>query len=112
ALPCHARPGTLSQRRLPMITAAAPSFTWYERRLGPTICQRVTTACFSSEARRSWITSDFRFLYARVARATIDDASGGGHCRGIVTGHVVTDPSSRATRTTMRFGAFAAAVAR
>src|SRR5262249_25660222 len=49
---------------------------------------------------------------ARVGRATIDEASGGGHGRGTVTGHVVTEPSSWTTRTTTRFGAPALAVVR
>src|SRR5580765_790447 len=49
----HLPPGSLSQRRLPMITAEDPFFTWYASRFGATSVHRVNSDCPGPDASQS-----------------------------------------------------------
>src|SRR5438477_87520 len=103
----HLCPGSLSQRRLPMITAAAPFSMRYVSRLGATIVQRVTSGFPGPDASQSRIAKLCMLRNVFVARARIADASGGGHECGIATCHVVR--WAPFTWTSTNFGAAAPA---
>src|SRR6266545_677067 len=105
-------PGSLSQRRVPMITPAGPLTIWYESRFGATSFQRVTIACCGLDASRSCETRVRRLRKVRAARATSADASRGGQGRGIRTSHFVVRLLRRTFTSTVVGAPPAAAVAR
>src|SRR5215213_551802 len=85
----HGSPGaTLSQRVLPMITAVGPPRTWYVSRFGATTTQRVCSVVPTPDERESSVVSVLSRRNVFVARATIDEASRGGHGFGSGTRHV------------------------
>jgi hypothetical protein len=86
-----------------MITADDPFFTWYFSRFGATSVQRVKSDCPGPDASQSRTATLRNARNSRVARATIAEASAGGHGRGIDTRHVVV-PLSRFTATSTTFG--------
>jgi hypothetical protein len=86
-----------------MITAEDPFLTWYFSRFGATSVQRVKSDCPGPDASQSRTATLRNARNSRVARATIGDASAGGHSRGIGTRHVVV-PLPRFTATSTTFG--------
>src|SRR3954452_4749938 len=99
----HGSPGaTLSQRVLPMITAAGPPRTWYVSRFGAATTQRVCSVRPVPDERESSVVSVFSRRNVFVARATIAEASGGGHRFGSATRHVTGFLPDR--RTSMAVG--------
>src|SRR3954452_12015105 len=99
----HGSPGaTLSQRVLPMITAAEPPRTWYVSRFGAATTQRVCSVRPVPDERESSVVSVFSRRNVFVARATIAEASGGGHRFGSATRHVTGFLPDR--RTSMAVG--------
>src|SRR3954451_21294868 len=99
----HGSPGaTLSQRVLPMITAAGPPRTWYVSRFGAATTQRVCSVRPVPDERESSVVSVFSRRNVFVARATIAEASGGGHRFGSGTRHVTGFLPDR--RTSMAVG--------
>ena len=79
---------TLSQRVLPMITADGPPRTWYVSRFGAATVQCVWSVVPSPDESESSVVSVSSERNVFVARATIADASRGGHGFGSGTRHV------------------------
>src|SRR6188472_353735 len=76
----HGSPGaTLSQRVLPMITADGPPRTWYVSMFGAARIQRVCRVWPRPDESASSVVSVFSPRNVFVARATIAEASRGGH---------------------------------
>ena len=101
----HGSPGaSLSQRVLPMITADGPPFTWYVSRFGAAVTQRVCNVWPRPDESASSVVSVFSPRNVFVARATIAEASRGGHAFGSGTRHVTG--FFPATRTSIASGTF------